>query len=128
MMAGYRDAAILAVELILSGNRVEPAAAWDQAARKLFPSSASLREKGCPRGAFLGLCAEGLIVGVEPGNYAKLSRNGKYAIDAVKVLRQNKFLASQPNLLWKKVAGNAKSQNHQMEVVIGLWEAGVIGK
>ena len=126
-MAGYRDAAVLAVELISSGNCVEPAAAWGQATSKVFPSSASLRDKGCPKGAFLGLCNEGLVVGVEPGNYAKSSKNGEYAIDAVKVLRQNKFLASQPELLWKKVAGNTKTQNQQMDVVIGLWEAGLIG-
>jgi hypothetical protein len=126
-MADYRDAAVIAVELISSGDCAEPVAAWNQATSKLFPSSASLRDKGCPKGAFLGLCKEGLVVGVEPGNYAKSSKNGEYAIDAVKVLRQNKFLASQPELLWKKVAGNTKTQNHQMDVVIGLWEAGLIG-
>ncbi len=78
-------------------------------------------------GAFLGLCKEGLVVGVEPGNYAKSSKNGEYAVDAVKVLRKNKYLASQPDFLWKKVAGNTKPQNGQMDVVIGLWEAGLIG-
>ncbi len=126
-MANYRDAAVLAVELISSGSCAEPAAAWSQATSKLFPSSASLRDKGCPKGAFLGLCNEGLVVGVESGNYSKSSKNGEYAIDAVRVLRKNKFLASQPDLLWKKVAGNAKTQNHQMDVVIALWEAGLIG-
>ena len=126
-MAGYRDAAVLAVELISSGNCAKPAAAWHQATSKLFPSSASLRNKGCPKGAFLGLCNEGLVVGVDSGNYSKSSKNGEYAIDAVKVLRKNKFLASQPDLLWKKVAGNAKTQNNQMDVVIALWEAGLIG-
>ena len=126
-MAGYRDAAVLAVELISSGNCVEPAAAWGQATSKVFPSSASLRDKGCPKGAFLGLCNEGLVVGVESRNDAKSSKNGEYAIDAVEVLRKNKFLASQPDFLWKKVAGNAKTQNHQMDVVIALWEAGLIG-
>ena len=125
-MAGYREAAVLAVELISNGNCPEPAAAWSQATSKLFPSSASLRDKGCPKGAFLGLCNGGLVVGVESDNNAKRSKNGNYAIDAVKVLRKNKFLASQPDLLWKKVAGNTKTHNHQMDVVIGLWEAGLI--
>ena len=125
-MAGYRNAAVLAVELISSSNCAEPAIAWSQATSRQFPSSASLRNKGCPKSAFLGLCNEGLVVGVESGKYAKPSKNGEYAIDAVKVLRKNKFLVSQPDLLWKKVAGNAKTQNHQMDVVIGLWEAGLI--
>lgn len=125
-MAGYRGAAVIAAELVSSGNAAEPADAWKQATSKVFAASADLRDKGCPRGAFLGLCSAGLIVGVEPGNYAKPSKNGKYAVDAVSVLRKNKFLASQPDLLWKKVAGNAKTQNQQMDVVIGLWEAGLI--
>jgi len=126
-MASYRDAAVIAAELISSGNCAEPVDAWSQATKKTFPSSASLRKKGCPKGAFLGLCNEGLILGIEPGNYAKSSKNGGYAVSAVEVLRKNKFLASQPNLLWKKVAGNTKTQNHQMDIVIGLWEAGLIG-
>jgi len=60
-MAGYRDAVVLAVELISSGNCAEPVAAWNQATSKLFPSSASLRDKGYPKGAFLGLCNDGLL-------------------------------------------------------------------
>ena len=125
-MTGFKDVAVLAVELLSSGNCAEPAIAWKNAASKMFPSSASLRDKGCPKGSFLGLCMADLVVGVEPGNYVKPSKNGEYAIAAVNVLRRNKFLASQPDLLWKKVAGNAKTQNHQMDVVIGLWEAGLI--
>ena len=125
-MAGYRDAAVLAAELISSDSSAEPVAAWKQATSRVFPSSADMRKKGCPKGAFLGLCNAGLIVGVEPGDYAKPTKNGEYAVDAVDVLRKNKFLALQPNLLWKKVAGNAKTQNQQMDVVVGLWEAGLI--
>ncbi|MEQ9566249.1 MAG: hypothetical protein RLN85_10635 [Pseudomonadales bacterium] len=126
-MAGYRDVAVNAADLIVGGNCAKPVEAWDQATKRSFPSSESLREKGCPKGAFLGLCNAGLIQGVEPDNYARHSKNGDYAVAAVEVLRRNKFMASQPNLLWKKVAGNAKTHNHQMDVVIGLWEAGLLG-
>ena len=125
-MAGYRDAAVIAAELISGGKFADPVAAWNQATSRVFPSSASLRDKGCPKGAFLGLCNAGLIIGVESGSYAKPSKNGEYATDAVEVLQKNKFLASQPNLVWKKVAGNTKTQNHQMDVVIGLWDADLI--
>ena len=125
-MNGYRDVAILAAELVRDGNYADPATAWDYAAKKVFPSSASLRDKGCPKGAFLGLCNAGLSDGVESDNSAKLSKNGEYAVGAVKVLQRNKFIATQPDLLWKKVAGNAKTHNHQMDVAIGIWKAGLI--
>lgn len=125
-MANYRDAAVTKANLLTSGDFSDPADAWTQAAKKIFPNSASLRDKGCPKGAFLGLCNGGFIAGVEPRNYARGSKNGDYAIAAIEVLRQNKFIASQPDLLWKKVAGNTKTQNHQMDVVIGLWDSGLI--
>ena len=31
------------------------------AATEIFPMSVSLQKKGCPRGAFLGLCEDGLV-------------------------------------------------------------------
>ena len=126
-MPGFREVAVTAAKLISGEDHPEPAVAWNTAARRVFPSSASLRDKGCPKGSFLGLCSAGLVAGVEPGNYAKASKNGAYAIEAVEVLQRNKFLTTQPDMLWRKVAGNTKTQNHQMDVVIGLWEAGLIG-
>ena len=125
-MLGYREAAVLAARLISSGECAKPEIAWNVAVRKVFPSSASLRNKGCPKGSFLGLCNAGLVAGVKPGDYVKTSKNGLYAIDAATVLQKNKFLVSQPKLLWKKVAGNTKTHNHQMDVVIALWEAEMI--
>ena len=127
-MEKYRDAAVLAVDLIANGSAMDPASAWLQSTRKCFPTSKNLQEKGCPRGAFLGLCSAGFVKGIEPARYGRASKNGKYAVDAVEVLRSNKFLASQPNMLWKKVAGNTVSENGQMDVVIGLWEAELISK
>ena len=125
-MSKYNEAAILAVQLLKEGATPDPRDAWAQATKKIFPTSTNLQNKGCPKGAFLGLCNEGLIEGVPPGKYSSTSKNGKYAIDAINILRKNRFLSSQPNLLWKKVAGNTKSENHQMDVVVGLWEANFI--
>ncbi|MCH8080287.1 MAG: hypothetical protein IIA06_11025 [Proteobacteria bacterium] len=65
----------------------------------------------------------GLIQGLEAGNYTKPTKNGQYAVQAIEVLKRNRFIASQPDLLWKKVAGITKTENHQMDVVVGLWEA-----
>ena len=125
-MTKYGEAAVLAVQLLKDGVVTDPSDAWAKATKKVFSASTDLQKKGCPKGAFLGLCNEGMIEGVPPGNYSRSTKNGKYAIEAVAVLTKNRFLSSQPDLLWKKVAGNTKSANHQMDVVVGLWESGCI--
>jgi len=125
-MNKYGEAARQSVLLVESGAEADPVQAWVQSTKKIFPSSANLQNKGCPKGAFLGLCNEGMVKGIPPGIYSNTSKNGKYALDAVKLLQSNKFLVSQPDMLWKKVAGNTISHNHQMDVVIGLWESNYI--
>ena len=125
-MSKYGEAAILAVELIESGKATDPEDGWKQAVRKVFPASQPLQRKGCPKGAFLGLCSQGLVQGIDAGPYGQPTKNGEYAVGAAEVLRANRFLCSQPALLWKKVAGPSKTENNQMEVVIALWQAGRI--
>jgi len=122
-MNKYREVAVKAVNLIQSGKSNDPASAWQKAVADVFPQSTSLQDKGCPKAAFLGLCNEGMVIGLPAGEYVKPSKNGDYATAAVNILRSNRFLASQPELLWEKVAGKTKSSNSQMEVVVGLWEA-----
>lgn len=125
-MEKYRQVAVLAAESIINGAEADPVEAWLKSAKKVFPSSTALQKKGCPKGAFLGLCAKGMIDGVPPGKYSNPSKNGEYAVTAVEILKGNRFLKSQPELLWKKAVGNTKTENGQMDVVIGLWEANLI--
>ena len=124
-MSKYREAAIFAVELISKGKREDPADAWEDATRKFFPTSTNLQDKGCPKGAFLGLCRGGLIKGITASERSRATKNGEYAVQAVEILKTNKFLVSQPDLLWKKIAPT-KSHNHQLDVVIGLWQSDLI--
>jgi hypothetical protein len=125
-MDKYRQVAIAAAQSVREGSVVDPGKAWLLAAKKVFHSSAALQKKGCPKGGFLGLCMEGKIDGIPPGKYSKPSKNGEYAVAAVNILKTNRFLTSQPELLWKKAVGNTKTENGQMDVVIGLWEANLI--
>ncbi len=122
-MRKFGEAAVIAAQRLKSGKYSDPVDAWNSATKTVFPSSRSLQNKGCPRGAFLGLCNEGLIDGLSAGAYSRATKNGQYAVQAIEVLRANRFIASQPDLLWKKIAGSAKTQNNQMDVVVGLWEA-----
>jgi hypothetical protein len=59
----YGEAALMATRHVPSGD-ISPVARWESAMEKLYPTSAAARKKGCPRGAFLGLCEEGLVKGI----------------------------------------------------------------
>lgn len=102
-MGKYGDPAIKATRFLLTGQRKSPLEAWSSAVRRIFSESISCQQKGCPKTAYLGLCEEGFIKGVPPGKYTRSSKNKCYAIDAVKLLKQEPALAGDQELLWSKV-------------------------
>ena len=92
----------------------------------LYPTSLTARKKGCPRGAFLGLCEEGLVKGIPPGSYTASKDNKAYAVRAAALLTEGKQTWS-VNELWRAVANDLeKTHNSQMDVVMALWKNGLI--
>ena len=121
-MGKYGEAAVKAVRLYRRGPAESPQDAWQKATVELFGQGTSGQIKGCPKGAFLGLCEEGLIEGIEPGIYTRSQKNKKYAIRAVAILKQCPSLSSNPDRLWSDVLdGEPKTHNSQMDVVVSLW-------
>ncbi len=119
----YGTVALLAVQM---GSRETAGECWSVAAEKVFAHSPSSRAKGCPRGAFLGLCEEGLVKNIPPGHYTKSKDNKSYALRAVALLI-NGATYSTPKSLWSQVMnGSEKAHNNQMDVVLALWENGLI--
>lgn len=123
----YGTAAIEAAKA--SQNPIE---AWQTATEKIFNSTDS-QSKPCPKNAFLGLCEAGFIKSIEPGSYFKRSKpnvNKLYAITAVKILKRTPKLSRKE--LWKLVKQELliekKPHNSQMDVVLALWDAGLIDK
>lgn len=117
----YGDVAVRAVEKLQSSAVDSPGAAWDEAAREIFPGRIFRQKKGCPRGAFLGLCDEGLVLGVPAGAYTRSIDNKAYALRAVELLRSVPELAAQGRrALWNRVEAKARSHNSQMDVVLAL--------
>jgi hypothetical protein len=116
----YGEAAVKAARLA-----TEPRGAWDAATVELFGEGTSSQAKGGPRDAFLGLCEAGVVRGVPRGNYTRSTKNKSYALDALKLLREDPALAADPAALWQCVAGD-KEHNQQMNVVISLWHNGLI--
>jgi len=128
-MNKYGNAAINATQMFNNDAAKSPQDAWSQSTIELFGANTPAQKKGCPKNAFLGLCEEGLVRGIPKGTYTYRSNslNKTYAVDAVKLLKVNSELASDRNALWNEVMeGVKKSQNSQMDVVLALWESGLI--
>jgi hypothetical protein len=93
---------------------------------KLYPTSPIARKKGGPRGAFLGLCEEGLVKGIPPGQYTMSKHDKAYAVRAAALLvegTQNWSISA----LWQAVTDDpGKTHNSQMDVVMALWKNGLI--
>ena len=125
LMAKFGDAALIAVQLIVEHGTYPPIA-WQQATNAVFGKGSSQADKGCPKGAFLGLCEEGLVEGVACGNYTNSVLNKGYAVTAVHLLRTKPELEENTSELWREVAGSGKTHNNQMTVVLALLRAGRI--
>jgi hypothetical protein len=125
-MNKYGQAAIKAVKLIENNQATSPLVAWINASTEIFGKGSEAQKKGCPRGAFIGLCEAGLVRGIPHGIYAERSNSQKnkgYAIRSVELLRVNPALADDKMALWKAVMnGEVKQHNSQMDVVVALWE------
>ncbi|OYW70860.1 MAG: hypothetical protein B7Z37_29465 [Verrucomicrobia bacterium 12-59-8] len=130
-MTTYAKTALQAVKLYYSKAAGNPSAAWKMAAEICVPTLEG-REKGCPKGAFLGLCEEGWVVDVPSGNYTKSKLNKNYAVQAVRLLRSNPHLANDVATLWGEVMrggdDESKRHNQQMDVVVALWNAKLIAR
>jgi hypothetical protein len=125
-MNAYGSIGVRATGLIRRGET--PAEAWRIAAREEFPDMEPSQKKSCPRGAFLGLCEDGFVIGVPRGTYTRSRDNKQYAVEAASRLRRDPRLASRgPAALWAIVMdGREKNSNHQMDVVLALWNAGLL--
>ena len=103
-----------------------PAARWDSAVERLYPTSPTARRKSGPRGAFLGLCEEGMVKGIPAGQYTASKDNKAYAVNAATLLAEGKQSWS-VNELWRAVENDSeKTHNSQMDVVMALWKNGLI--
>jgi hypothetical protein len=105
---------------------ITPVDRWASAIVQLYPNSPTAQRKGSPRGAFLGLCEEGLVKGVPPGHYSATKQNKEYAVRAVALL-EDKTQHWSTSTLWRAVTNNTeKLHASQMDVVMALWKNNLI--
>lgn len=128
-MTSYAKAALKAVELYQRKLAASPMEAWKMAVEIYLPTLEG-RRKACPKGAFLGLCEEGRVQNVPFGNYTKSQLNKAYAVRAVGLLCSKPHFATDVTKLWGELmrGGDDENKRHngQMDVVIALWNAGLI--
>ena len=116
-MGKYGQAAVEAAKLLISKVITEPAVAWDIATNKIFGKGTAAKEKGCPKGAFLGLCEYGFIKNVPKGKYTNSEENKRYAVKAIRLLINNPQLLTDEEAVWKEVIGEQiKKQNNQIDL------------
>jgi hypothetical protein len=121
----YGEAALIAARMETYGKAITPAARWDQATARLYPTSPSAQRKSCPRDAFLGLCEAGLIKGIPAGQYTRSDKNKTYATRAVALLDAGTHKTV--TTLWAEVTdGEPIHHNSQMDVVLALWKNDLI--
>ena len=119
----YGEAALIAAR---DSAGTSPAKRWQSAVEKVYPTSVSAQKKGCPRGAFLGLCEEGLVKGIPAGQYTTSKDNKAYVVRAAELLMEGKQKWSISEL-WRAVADDPeKAHNSQMDIVLALWKNGLI--
>jgi len=119
----YGEAALIAAR---DSAGTSPAKRWQSAVEKVYPTSVSAQKKGCPRGAFLGLCEEGLVKGIPAGQYTTSKDNKAYVVRAAELLIEGKQKWSISEL-WRAVADDPeKAHNSQMDIVLALWKNGLI--
>jgi hypothetical protein len=107
-------------------GKIDPVARWETAMEKLYPTSPAARKMSCPRGAFLGLCEEGLVKGIPAGQYKASRDNKSYAVRAAALLTEGTASWS-TSALWRAVTNDPeKPHKSQMDVVLALWKNDLI--
>jgi len=120
----YGEAAILAAREGASG--MNPVSRWESALKKLYPTSPVARLKSSPRGAFLGLCEEGLVKGIPAGDYAASKDAKACAVRAVALLAEGTQHWSRSALWQASTLDAGKQESGQIDVVLALWNNGLI--
>jgi hypothetical protein len=121
----YGEAALVAARQGSPAD-INPVARWESAMKRLYPTSPTARKKGCPRGAFLGLCEEGLVKGIPAGHYTASKDNKAYAVRAAELLTAGTQSWSTSSLWLAVTNGPAKAHNSQMDIVVALWKNDLI--
>lgn len=125
----YKKVAINAAK-VAKDYQISPVKTWKFFAENEYEYSPTSQEKPCPKNTFLGLCQEGKLKGIPAEDYTASKNNRHYGLTAITILKNSSGKIYTASELWKEVmmheTDHNKRANSQMEVVLGLWEEGLI--
>lgn len=122
----FGNTALRARELLIEGEASTPRDAWNMAGGELFHRTTYF-SKGCPRAAFIGLCEEGLIKGIPAGDYSAGEKNKKHTLKALQLLKEKANWKLNKTQWWNAATkDNPISHNHQLDVLLSLYENGFL--
>jgi hypothetical protein len=127
-MGQFGDAAVLATKLYSSGKACSPREAW-KVAISAQSDKKSVRDKVCPKDAYLGLCEAGYVCGIPPGSYGAPPNNlnGRYVVHAYRMIQVRPQLATDRASLWASVpVPRAANENGQLDVLLALLRNGLL--
>ncbi|PYE55303.1 DUF6979 family protein [Deinococcus yavapaiensis] len=121
-MTVFEEITTKAVQYLQQGW--EPAQAWSKAADDV-ECAPSVRSKGCPRSAFVGLAQAGYIRGYQPQRVAaSLSQNASYCVTGARILADKPALGNNRFQLWNAIREqegvDRQSQNGVVDVLLAL--------
>jgi hypothetical protein len=116
----FEKVALEARKLLATKTCKVPLEAWQKAVASCIPHSEYMQRKSCPKNTFLALCEEGLITGIDKGNYTKTETVEKfYALNALQIIKNDpKVLKDSLKKLWTRACNDTKKKHDsQMNIV-----------
>lgn len=118
---GYGPVAVFAVKLFLNSVKTDLESAWVQACIKHGKDT----QKGCPKSVFKTLCTNGYIKNIPQSKLVIKGSNSEYTLHIMKNLDFDKTDFSNYESIWRSFSFH-KSQNDQISVIHGLYEADLL--
>jgi hypothetical protein len=116
-ISGYGIITLQALEIYKKQTKKDPRKAWEEAA--------GWKDKPCPRGVFLTLCAEGFIKGIPAGPYATdVRENREHTLAILEVLDFDKTDFRYKKTVYDRLNFPAKPPTHNghIDVIHAVYE------
>ncbi|XMB85489.1 hypothetical protein RJG79_08665 [Mycoplasmatota bacterium WC44] len=129
-MRQYGIIAVEAAKKIYELDTKEYEDIWISTCDDLYPGM-NKGDKGCPKTTFIGLCERGYVKGVLGDVSYSVKKNKQYGWEACNLIKEDETIVNSKTLLWKQIMSIlgepiTKKQNSQMDVVVSLYENGLL--
>ena len=116
----------------IAARGVSPTDAWIESLEETYSSSQlqNQLQHSCPKWTFGVLCNQGVLRDVPAGSCeaSDRTRSGEFTLRALELIREDRSLLVDKRELKRRVFGSPgspgyRTPNHEVEVLLGLWQA-----